>query len=112
MVDPTQGPDSFADPAPSNEPPANEPNSLGANGDTSLSTWVSQATVASADRPPRLEAGRRFGPYILVRPLGCGGQAAVWEAERDGHPALVVALKVFAASYRPDRLEAVARLGL
>ena len=43
----------------------------------------------------RLEAGDRVGPYRLLRPIGSGGMADVWLAERDdGAFAREVALKL------------------
>jgi len=44
---------------------------------------------------PEDEAGRRIGPYRLVRPLGRGGMGTVWLAERDdGHFEQRVAVKL------------------
>ena len=48
--------------------------------------------------PAPRETGRRFGPYLTERLLGCGGMGAVYLARRaDGQFDQVVALKVMAA---------------
>lgn len=66
------------------------------------------AVVDAAARLPSPEetsfAGRRFGPYRIVRELGRGGMGIVFEAERDdGAFAKRVALKVpTRAAYSPE----------
>ena len=66
------------------------------------------AVVEAAARLPSPEetsfAGRRFGPYRIVRELGRGGMGIVFEAERDdGAFAKRVALKVATrAAYSPE----------
>ena len=39
------------------------------------------ATGLPADLPFLFSAGQRFGPYLIVRPLGKGGMGQVYEAE-------------------------------
>jgi serine/threonine protein kinase len=64
-------------------------------------------TVLSSE----LRAGQRIGPYRLLRPLGAGGMAAVWLAERaDGAFRREVALKLpFLSRLLPDLAERFAR---
>jgi eukaryotic-like serine/threonine-protein kinase len=55
---------------------------------------VSEAS-ALAQRGPDFVAGQRLGPWSLVEPLGQGGMASVWLAQRaDGAHARAVALKL------------------
>src|SRR6476661_4842504 len=39
------------------------------------------ATGVPADLPFLFSAGQRFGPYVIVRPIGKGGMGQVYEAE-------------------------------
>jgi serine/threonine-protein kinase len=57
---------------------------------------ISVTSIAKPAAAPRaLEAGDRVGPYRLVQPLGFGGMAEVWLAQRaDGAFRREVALKI------------------
>jgi eukaryotic-like serine/threonine-protein kinase len=68
-------------------------------GDTSF--WT-HAEAAEATGEPA-GAGRRVGPYLLVEPLGSGGQAVVWRAVEDGPPPREVALKLLVPPPRSRR---------
>src|SRR5262249_11262683 len=44
-------------------------------------SFAPTATGLPADLPFLFSAGHRFGPYVIVRPLGKGGMGQVYEAE-------------------------------
>jgi serine/threonine protein kinase/dienelactone hydrolase len=52
-------------------------------------------------RPPVFEAGRRIGPYEIVRLIGAGGMGEVYEA-RDTRLDRTVAIKVLPTPLEPD----------
>lgn len=57
------------------------------------------SAIARAAGEPTTLAGRRIGPYRVLRPLGQGGMGSVWLAERtDGLFARKVALKLLHTS--------------
>jgi serine/threonine-protein kinase len=62
------------------------------------------------DAPVEADAPTQVGPYSLLRPLGRGGMASVWLAERqDGQLKRQIALKLPHASGLPGSAERVAR---
>src|SRR6185295_11030725 len=63
--------------------------------DKAVSMLLNLRVDGGAQAASRLQAGERVGPYRLVRPLGAGGMAEVWLAQRaDGAFRREVALKM------------------
>jgi len=57
--------------------------------------FIDEPAFSFRQAPPELEAGRRLGPWRLLRPLGKGGMGTVYLAERaDGAFKLTVAVKL------------------
>src|SRR3954449_8587036 len=54
-----------------------------------------------ADLPFLFSAGQRFGPYVIVRPIGKGGMGQVYEAE-ETHSGRRVALKLLSRGLGDD----------
>ncbi|MDT8998294.1 protein kinase [Paucibacter sp. APW11] len=61
------------------------------------------ALLQAALAPPQQQPGDAIGPYRLLRLLGQGGMSGVWQAEQQGGPRRLVALKLpFALAETPS----------
>ena len=70
------------------------------DGGAAIDAWLSRPLQRDALSDSGLRTGDRVGPYQLLQPLGAGGMAEVWLAQRaDGAFKREVALKT------PSRLE-------
>jgi len=72
--------------ASANAPPGGSPSSDTGfaamwSSDGMTRTFASGTDGLPADLPFLFEAGQRFGPYLIIRPLGKGGMGQVYEAE-------------------------------
>ena len=71
---------------------------------------IESASEPSSSSAGGLQAGARVGPYELIRPLGEGGMAEVWQARRaDGAFKREVALKLPLTRLRQDLVQRFAR---
>ncbi len=65
------------------------------DGPVAWSSASAASAMETAHESPDFHAGQRLGPWALVEPLGHGGMASVWLAQRaDGAHARAVALKL------------------
>jgi eukaryotic-like serine/threonine-protein kinase len=77
--------------------------------DDFLCRAVDQSAVSGEIKGEEAQAGETVGPYRLIRPIGQGGMAVVWLAERDEGVARQVALKLPAVGWVGGLTRRIAR---